>query len=75
VLARCSATQDISQRGGLQAADTAATEKRKGATVCSPKREMPLSPEWSTLRKKGEDAVSEAERPSLTWTSSCDLLT
>ncbi|XP_056298700.1 mitogen-activated protein kinase kinase kinase kinase 2 isoform X2 [Pseudoliparis swirei] len=59
VLARCSATQDISQRGGLQAADTAATEKRKGATVCSPKRETPLSPEWSTLRKKGEDARAD----------------
>ncbi|TNN37291.1 Mitogen-activated protein kinase kinase kinase kinase 5 [Liparis tanakae] len=60
VLARCSATQDISQRGGgggLQAADTAAPEKRKGATVCSPKRETPLSPEWSTLRKKSEDAM------------------
>nr|XP_061816020.1 mitogen-activated protein kinase kinase kinase kinase 2-like isoform X1 [Nerophis lumbriciformis] len=49
VLARCSATQDIRQRcsdpylpaGGALTA----------STVCSPKKETPLSPEWSTLRK------------------------
>uniref|UniRef100_A0A8C3B5C2 Mitogen-activated protein kinase kinase kinase kinase n=1 Tax=Cyclopterus lumpus TaxID=8103 RepID=A0A8C3B5C2_CYCLU len=56
----CSATQDIRQRCSgpcLQGADTAAAEKKKVATVCSPKRETPLSPEWSTLRKKSEDAM------------------
>ncbi|XP_040035665.2 mitogen-activated protein kinase kinase kinase kinase 2 isoform X6 [Gasterosteus aculeatus] len=59
-LARCSATHDISERcsgpcppeGGA-----AAAEKKKVATVCSTKRETPLSPEWSTLRKKAEDAM------------------
>uniref|UniRef100_A0A8C3B2Z9 Mitogen-activated protein kinase kinase kinase kinase n=1 Tax=Cyclopterus lumpus TaxID=8103 RepID=A0A8C3B2Z9_CYCLU len=62
VLARCSATQDIRQRCSgpcLQGADTAAAEKKKVATVCSPKRETPLSPEWSTLRKKSEDARAD----------------
>ncbi|XP_040035666.2 mitogen-activated protein kinase kinase kinase kinase 2 isoform X5 [Gasterosteus aculeatus] len=61
-LARCSATHDISERcsgpcppeGGA-----AAAEKKKVATVCSTKRETPLSPEWSTLRKKAEDARAD----------------
>ncbi|XP_029310709.1 mitogen-activated protein kinase kinase kinase kinase 2 isoform X1 [Cottoperca gobio] len=58
-LARCSATQDIRQRcsdPSLLVGDAATEgEKRKIATVSSPKRETPLSPEWSTLRKKTED--------------------
>ncbi|XP_037614822.1 mitogen-activated protein kinase kinase kinase kinase 2 isoform X6 [Sebastes umbrosus] len=57
VLARCSATQDIRQRCSdpcLLVGDPATPEKRK---VASPKRETPLSPEWSTLRKNTEDAM------------------
>ncbi|XP_038586662.1 mitogen-activated protein kinase kinase kinase kinase 2 isoform X2 [Micropterus salmoides] len=59
VLARCSATQDIRQRCSdpcLPVADAVTAEKTKVTTVCSPKRETPLSPEWSTLRKKPEDS-------------------
>lgn len=61
VLARCSATQDIRQRCSdpcLPIGDAVIAEKRKATTVSSPKRETPLSPEWSTLRKKTEDSVS-----------------
>ncbi|KAL7375137.1 hypothetical protein ABVT39_012590 [Epinephelus coioides] len=60
VLARCSATQDIRQRCSdpcLPGGDAVTVEKRKVTTVSSPKRETPLSPEWSTLRKKTEDAM------------------
>ncbi|XP_038586664.1 mitogen-activated protein kinase kinase kinase kinase 2 isoform X4 [Micropterus salmoides] len=60
VLARCSATQDIRQRCSdpcLPVADAVTAEKTKVTTVCSPKRETPLSPEWSTLRKKPEDSM------------------
>ncbi|XP_032400487.1 mitogen-activated protein kinase kinase kinase kinase 2 isoform X4 [Etheostoma spectabile] len=60
VLARCSATQDIRQRCSdpcLPVADAATAEKKKVASVSSSKRETPLSPEWSTLRKKTEDAM------------------
>ncbi|XP_034712610.1 mitogen-activated protein kinase kinase kinase kinase 2 isoform X4 [Etheostoma cragini] len=59
VLARCSASQDIRQRCSdpcLPVAD-AATAEKKVASVSSSKRETPLSPEWSTLRKKTEDAM------------------
>ncbi|XP_037614819.1 mitogen-activated protein kinase kinase kinase kinase 2 isoform X4 [Sebastes umbrosus] len=59
VLARCSATQDIRQRCSdpcLLVGDPATPEKRK---VASPKRETPLSPEWSTLRKNTEDARAD----------------
>ncbi|XP_074518095.1 mitogen-activated protein kinase kinase kinase kinase 2 isoform X2 [Halichoeres trimaculatus] len=59
VLSRCSATQDISKRCSdpcLPAGDAAATEKRRVTPVTSPKRETPLSPEWSTLRRKTEDS-------------------
>ncbi|CAK6968638.1 mitogen-activated protein kinase kinase kinase kinase 2 isoform X4 [Scomber scombrus] len=62
-LARCSATQDIRQRCSdpcLPVGDAVTAEKRKVTTVSSPKRETPLSPEWSTLRKKTEDAVSSS---------------
>uniref|UniRef100_A0A4W5K587 Mitogen-activated protein kinase kinase kinase kinase n=1 Tax=Hucho hucho TaxID=62062 RepID=A0A4W5K587_9TELE len=56
VLARCSATQDISRQwcsdpsvsegGAVQA------EKKKTEGLTSPSRETSLSPEWSTLRRK-----------------------
>ncbi|XP_059210840.1 mitogen-activated protein kinase kinase kinase kinase 2 [Centropristis striata] len=62
VLARCSATQDIRQRCSdpcLPVGDAAVAEKRKVVPVSSPKRETPLSPEWSTLRKKTEDARAD----------------
>ncbi|XP_034712608.1 mitogen-activated protein kinase kinase kinase kinase 2 isoform X2 [Etheostoma cragini] len=61
VLARCSASQDIRQRCSdpcLPVAD-AATAEKKVASVSSSKRETPLSPEWSTLRKKTEDARAD----------------
>uniref|UniRef100_A0AAQ5YQQ5 Mitogen-activated protein kinase kinase kinase kinase n=1 Tax=Amphiprion ocellaris TaxID=80972 RepID=A0AAQ5YQQ5_AMPOC len=64
VLARCSATQDIRQRCSdpcLTAGEAVTAEKRKVTTVCSPKRETPLSPEWSTLRKKTDDSVSSTQ--------------
>ncbi|XP_035531396.1 mitogen-activated protein kinase kinase kinase kinase 2 isoform X4 [Morone saxatilis] len=56
-LARCSATQDIRQRCSLPVGDAVTAEKRKANTVSSPKRETPLSPEWSTLRKNTEDSM------------------
>ncbi|KAE8278822.1 Mitogen-activated protein kinase kinase kinase kinase 2 [Larimichthys crocea] len=62
VLARCSATQDIRQRCSdpcLPAGDAVIAEKRKVTYVTSPKRETPLSPEWSTLRKKTEDSRAD----------------
>ncbi|XP_041635365.1 mitogen-activated protein kinase kinase kinase kinase 2 isoform X1 [Cheilinus undulatus] len=58
VLSRCSATQDIRQRCSnscLPAGDAVTAEKKRVTPVTSPKRETPLSPEWSTLRKKTED--------------------
>uniref|UniRef100_A0A4W6E848 Mitogen-activated protein kinase kinase kinase kinase n=1 Tax=Lates calcarifer TaxID=8187 RepID=A0A4W6E848_LATCA len=61
VLSRCSATQDVRQRCSdscLPVGDAVTAEKRRTTTVSSPKRETPLSPEWSTLRKKTEDSVS-----------------
>ncbi|XP_022603548.1 mitogen-activated protein kinase kinase kinase kinase 2 isoform X4 [Seriola dumerili] len=62
VLARCSATQDIRQRCSdpcLPGGEAVTAEKRKVATVSSPKRETPLSPEWSTLRKNTEDSRAD----------------
>uniref|UniRef100_A0AAQ5XG76 Mitogen-activated protein kinase kinase kinase kinase n=1 Tax=Amphiprion ocellaris TaxID=80972 RepID=A0AAQ5XG76_AMPOC len=62
ILARCSATQDIRQRCSdpcLTAGEAVTAEKRKVTTVCSPKRETPLSPEWSTLRKKTDDSRAD----------------
>uniref|UniRef100_A0A3B5L2Z5 Mitogen-activated protein kinase kinase kinase kinase n=1 Tax=Xiphophorus couchianus TaxID=32473 RepID=A0A3B5L2Z5_9TELE len=56
VLSRCSATQDISQRSSvpcLPPQHSVVAEKRMASC---PRREMPLSPEWSTLRKKPEDS-------------------
>ncbi|XP_008326087.1 mitogen-activated protein kinase kinase kinase kinase 2 isoform X3 [Cynoglossus semilaevis] len=54
-LSRCSATQDIRQR----CSDPVRAEKRKSTPVSPPKRDTPLSPEWSTLRKKTEDSRAE----------------
>ncbi|XP_064787916.1 mitogen-activated protein kinase kinase kinase kinase 2-like isoform X4 [Oncorhynchus masou masou] len=60
VLARCSATQDISRQwcsdpsvseGSAMQAET------KTGGVASPSRETSLSPEWSTLRRKTEDSM------------------
>uniref|UniRef100_A0A671VS66 Mitogen-activated protein kinase kinase kinase kinase n=1 Tax=Sparus aurata TaxID=8175 RepID=A0A671VS66_SPAAU len=62
VLARCSASQDIRQRcsdPSLPIGDAVIAEKRKATTISSPKRETPLSPEWSTLRKKTEDSRAD----------------
>ncbi|XP_071334316.1 mitogen-activated protein kinase kinase kinase kinase 2 isoform X3 [Trachinotus anak] len=62
VLARCSATQDIRQRCSgpcLPGEEAVPAEKRKVTTPSSPKRETPLSPEWSTLRKKTEDSRAD----------------
>ncbi|XP_022052122.1 mitogen-activated protein kinase kinase kinase kinase 2 isoform X2 [Acanthochromis polyacanthus] len=62
VLARCSATQDIRQRCTdpcATAGEAVPAEKRKVTTVSSPKRETPLSPEWSTLRKKTDDSRAD----------------
>ncbi|XP_037117134.1 mitogen-activated protein kinase kinase kinase kinase 2 isoform X2 [Syngnathus acus] len=58
VLARCSATQDIRQRCSdpcLPAGGAVTTERRKS----SAEKETPLSPEWSTLRKKTEEARAD----------------
>ncbi|XP_032439244.1 mitogen-activated protein kinase kinase kinase kinase 2 isoform X3 [Xiphophorus hellerii] len=57
VLSRCSATQDISQRSSvpcLPPQHSVVAEKRRASC---PRRETPLSPEWSTLRKKPEDSM------------------
>uniref|UniRef100_A0A665VYD4 non-specific serine/threonine protein kinase n=1 Tax=Echeneis naucrates TaxID=173247 RepID=A0A665VYD4_ECHNA len=54
-------SRDIAQRCSnpcLPGGEAAPADKRKILTATSPKRETPLSPEWSTLRKKTEDSVS-----------------
>ncbi|KAM9836797.1 mitogen-activated protein kinase kinase kinase kinase 2 [Aulostomus maculatus] len=61
-LARCSATQDIRQRCSdpcLPVGGSITGEKKNVTTVSSPKRETPLSPEWSTLRRKTEDSRAD----------------
>uniref|UniRef100_A0A7N8XBD8 Mitogen-activated protein kinase kinase kinase kinase n=1 Tax=Mastacembelus armatus TaxID=205130 RepID=A0A7N8XBD8_9TELE len=60
-LARCSATQDITQRSdpSLPVGVAVTAEKRKVTAASPPKRETPLSPEWSTLRKKTEDSRAD----------------
>uniref|UniRef100_A0A3Q1H5V4 Mitogen-activated protein kinase kinase kinase kinase n=1 Tax=Anabas testudineus TaxID=64144 RepID=A0A3Q1H5V4_ANATE len=60
-LARCSATQDIRQRCDpcLPVGDAAAADRRKVTPASSQKRDMPLSPEWSTLRKNTEDSRAD----------------
>ncbi|XP_037537629.1 mitogen-activated protein kinase kinase kinase kinase 2 [Nematolebias whitei] len=62
VLARCSATQDISQHCSdpcLSQDYTVSAEKTTVTTVSSSKRETPFSLEWSTLRKKTEDSKAD----------------
>lgn len=55
VLSRCSATRDVRQRCGEPAGVvTVPTEMRSA----SAEKETPLSPEWSTLRKKSQRPVS-----------------
>ncbi|KAG7259363.1 hypothetical protein CRUP_010761 [Coryphaenoides rupestris] len=64
-LARCSATQDVRQRGSgpcLPALDLMLTEKSATEVMApvpdtAPKWDTPLSPEWSTLRRKTEDSM------------------
>uniref|UniRef100_A0AAZ1X7B7 Mitogen-activated protein kinase kinase kinase kinase n=1 Tax=Oreochromis aureus TaxID=47969 RepID=A0AAZ1X7B7_OREAU len=55
-LARCSATQDITKGCSepCRPAEGAVTAELV-TTASSPKRETPLSPEWSTLRRKTKD--------------------
>ncbi|XP_077401055.1 mitogen-activated protein kinase kinase kinase kinase 2 isoform X2 [Vanacampus margaritifer] len=58
VLARCSATQDIRQHCSdpcLPEGGAVTTETRKASS----EKETPLSPEWSTLRKKTEESRAE----------------
>uniref|UniRef100_A0A665VYC9 Mitogen-activated protein kinase kinase kinase kinase n=1 Tax=Echeneis naucrates TaxID=173247 RepID=A0A665VYC9_ECHNA len=53
---------DIAQRCSnpcLPGGEAAPADKRKILTATSPKRETPLSPEWSTLRKKTEDSRAD----------------
>ncbi|XP_078792726.1 mitogen-activated protein kinase kinase kinase kinase 2 isoform X4 [Oryzias latipes] len=60
VLARCSATDDISQRcrdSCLPVEDALIADMRPATAVSSPRRDAPLSPEWSTLRRKTEDSM------------------
>ncbi|XP_056883605.1 mitogen-activated protein kinase kinase kinase kinase 2 isoform X1 [Takifugu flavidus] len=58
VLSRCCATQDISQCSSdpnppLQ---HAATQSATAATVLVPKSKAPISPEWSSMRRKTADS-------------------
>ncbi|XP_010886239.1 mitogen-activated protein kinase kinase kinase kinase 2 isoform X2 [Esox lucius] len=61
VLARCSATQDVSRpwRRDPGVSEEGAVEAEKKKTVGStpPRRETSLSPEWSTLRRNTEDSM------------------
>uniref|UniRef100_A0A6Q2Z9P2 Mitogen-activated protein kinase kinase kinase kinase n=1 Tax=Esox lucius TaxID=8010 RepID=A0A6Q2Z9P2_ESOLU len=63
VLARCSATQDVSRpwRRDPGVSEEGAVEAEKKKTVGStpPRRETSLSPEWSTLRRNTEDSVND----------------
>ncbi|KAF3697484.1 Mitogen-activated protein kinase kinase kinase kinase 2 [Channa argus] len=60
-LARCSATQDIRQRCDpcVPVGDAVTAEKKKVPNASSQKRDPPLSPEWSTLRRKTEDSRAD----------------
>uniref|UniRef100_A0A8C7IJ34 Mitogen-activated protein kinase kinase kinase kinase n=1 Tax=Oncorhynchus kisutch TaxID=8019 RepID=A0A8C7IJ34_ONCKI len=62
VLARCSATQDISRQWcsdpSVSEGSAVQAEKMTGG-VASPSRETSLSPEWSTLRRKTEDSRAD----------------
>ncbi|XP_077355115.1 mitogen-activated protein kinase kinase kinase kinase 2 isoform X2 [Festucalex cinctus] len=58
ILARCSATQDIRQRCSepcVPAGGAVTAETRKAGL----EKKTPLSPEWSTLRKKTEESRAE----------------
>ncbi|XP_029944308.1 mitogen-activated protein kinase kinase kinase kinase 2 isoform X2 [Salarias fasciatus] len=55
-LARCSATQDIRQRCS---GDAVTADRRSLGGFPSLKKEPPLSPEWSTLRRKTEDSRAD----------------
>ncbi|KAI1898543.1 hypothetical protein AGOR_G00073440 [Albula goreensis] len=55
VLSRCSASQDI-RLWCNDAPAGGAVEEHKAAGISSPPRETPLSPEWSTLRRKNEES-------------------
>ncbi|CAN9509775.1 unnamed protein product [Ophioblennius macclurei] len=55
-LARCSATQDIRQRCS---SDAVTSDRHSRGRVSSLKKDTPLSPEWSTLRKKTEDSRAD----------------
>ncbi|XP_062305273.1 mitogen-activated protein kinase kinase kinase kinase 2 isoform X1 [Osmerus eperlanus] len=60
-LARCSATQDIRQWCSdpcVPEGEGSLAEKKSGG-VTPPKRDTPLSPEWSTLRKKREESRAD----------------
>uniref|UniRef100_A0A3P8YA25 Mitogen-activated protein kinase kinase kinase kinase n=1 Tax=Esox lucius TaxID=8010 RepID=A0A3P8YA25_ESOLU len=63
LLARCSATQDVSRpwRRDPGVSEEGAVEAEKKKTVGStpPRRETSLSPEWSTLRRNTEDSVND----------------
>ncbi|XP_060922208.1 mitogen-activated protein kinase kinase kinase kinase 2 isoform X3 [Limanda limanda] len=62
VLARCSATQDIRLRCSdpcLPEGDDVTAEKRRATSVSPSRQETPLSPEWSTLRKKTENSRAD----------------
>ncbi|XP_047241672.1 mitogen-activated protein kinase kinase kinase kinase 2 isoform X3 [Girardinichthys multiradiatus] len=59
VLSRCSATQDISQHCSDPCLPPQHTVVAGKMMVSSPKRETPLSPEWSTLRKKPEESRAD----------------
>lgn len=69
VLSRCCATQDISQCSSdpnppLQ---HAATQSATAATVLVPKSKAPISPEWSSMRRKTADSVSIKVQNLLTY--------
>ncbi|KAK2852073.1 hypothetical protein Q5P01_008349 [Channa striata] len=59
VLARCSAAQDIRQRCVPCAPVGDAVPEKKGTSASVQKRDPPLSPEWSTLRRKTEDSRAD----------------
>ncbi|XP_062240178.1 mitogen-activated protein kinase kinase kinase kinase 2 isoform X4 [Platichthys flesus] len=62
VLARCSAKQDIRQRCSdpcLPEGDDVTAENRRATNVSLSRQETPLSPEWSTLRKKTENSRAD----------------
>lgn len=61
-LSRCCATQDISQcsRDPSPPLWHAATESGTAATVLVHSSKTPISPEWSSMRRKTADSVSQS---------------